>query len=217
MKLEQSFDIEAPLEEVWKALIDIERIAPCLPGANVTERDDEGAYHGEFVIKLGPTTASYRGVLRIDEIDESAHRATLHARGTDKRGQGGATATIVNTLTPTATGTHVSADTDLAITGKLARFGRPGMIQDVSNRLMREFASCLQSKLATAEPEPEPEEAEVPVEPAAVAGPAEPAAPRVSEGPPAKAPAPQAAKPIGGIGLFLGVLLDRIRRLLRRR
>src|SRR4051812_11790571 len=101
MKLEQSFEIDAPLETVWKALIDVEFVAPCLPGAAITGREDEGSYRGTFPVKLGPTTASYNGVLKIDEIDESAHRATLHARGTDKRGQGGATATIVNTLSPT--------------------------------------------------------------------------------------------------------------------
>src|SRR3712207_100436 len=98
MKLEQSFEVQAPIDEVWAALIDLERVAPCLPGAAITERDADGTYHGTFQVKLGPTTASYRGTVRIEDADESARRATMKARGSDKRGQGGASATIVNTL-----------------------------------------------------------------------------------------------------------------------
>src|SRR3954454_5898300 len=97
--MEQSFEVDAPIDEVWQALIDIERVAPCLPGADITEKTDDGSYKGTFTVRLGPTTASYNGVLKIQEADEAAHRAVLNARGTDKRGQGGATATIVNTLT----------------------------------------------------------------------------------------------------------------------
>ena len=147
MKLEQSFEVKAPIDRVWSVLIDLEQVAPCLPGAAITERDDEGTYHGTFQVKLGPTTASYRGQIRLLEVDESTHTATLKAHGSDKRGQGGANATIVNTLVETADGTRVEAVTDLTITGRLARFGRGGMIQDVSNRLMRDFADCLQKGL----------------------------------------------------------------------
>ena len=96
MKLEQSFDVAAPLDVVWRALNDLERVAPCLPGATITGHDDDGTYHGEFKVKLGPTTAAYRGTIKITDSDESTHTATLAAKGSDKRGQGGATATIVN-------------------------------------------------------------------------------------------------------------------------
>src|SRR4051812_47189009 len=136
MKLEQSFEIAAPVEKVWAALIDIEFVAPCLPGAQVSGRGDDGSYRGTFTVKLGPTTAVYNGTLRIDDVDEATHTATLHARGTDKRGQGGATATIVNRLETAGDGTRVVAETDFTITGKLARFGRGGMIEDISNRLL---------------------------------------------------------------------------------
>ena len=98
MKLEQSFEVAAPIDQVWHALNDLERVAPCLPGAAITDHDDDGTYHGTFQVKLGPTTASYRGTIKIESADESTHTATLKARGTDKRGQGGANATIVNTL-----------------------------------------------------------------------------------------------------------------------
>ena len=147
MRLEQAFEVQAPIEQVFEALIDLERVAPCLPGATITDRDDDGTYHGEFKVKLGPTTAAYRGTIKIESADESTHTATLKARGTDKRGQGGASATIVNRLTEQGGATQVQAETDFTITGRLARFGRGGMIEDVSNRLMRDFATCLQSRI----------------------------------------------------------------------
>jgi carbon monoxide dehydrogenase subunit G len=182
MKLEQSFDVQAPIDQVWAALIDLERVAPCLPGAAITGRDDDGTYHGTFQVKLGPTTASYRGTIAIDEADESAHRATLKARGTDKRGQGGASATIVNTLTESGGTTTVEAVTDFTITGRLAAFGRGGMIKDISNRLMRDFASCLQSRLGE---EPAPAE---PTGAAVTAGDASADTVAAAEGPPPPAP-----------------------------
>src|SRR3954471_14285937 len=152
MKLEQSFEVKAPIDTVWTALNDLERVAPCLPGAAITGHDDDGTYHGEFKVKLGPTTAAYKGTIKIENADESTHTATLAAKGTDKRGQGGANATIVNTLHEIDGGTRVDAVTDFAITGRLARFGRGGMIQDISNRLLRDFATCLATRLGEGAP-----------------------------------------------------------------
>jgi carbon monoxide dehydrogenase subunit G len=151
MKLEQSFEVGAPVEQVWEALIDLEKVAPCLPGAAITGHDDDGTYHGSFQVKLGPTSANYRGTVRIESADAAMRTATLAARGSDKRGQGGASATIVNTLHEVEGGTRVDAVTDFTITGRLASFGRGGMIKDISNRLLRDFATCLQQRLA-AEP-----------------------------------------------------------------
>jgi uncharacterized protein len=222
MKLEQSFEVQAPIDRVWAALIDLERVAPCLPGAAITGRDDDGTYHGSFQVKLGPTTANYRGTIAVDAADESAHRATLKARGTDKRGQGGASATIVNTLTEAGGATKVEAVTDFTITGRLAAFGRGGMIKDISNRLMKDFATCLQSRLAE-EPAAAPETPGVPpTEPPATAE--EPrdlhpgGGPRASapSAPPPPTPAPAPAKPVNGFSLFFGVLWERIRRLFGR-
>jgi carbon monoxide dehydrogenase subunit G len=147
MKLEQSFEVQAPLDEVWAALVDVERVAPCLPGAAVTGRNDDGTYNGTFTIKIGPTTASYTGKLEMQDIDESSHSATMHAQGSDKRGQGGATATISSKLSSSDGQTRVEVVTDYHITGRLARFGRGGMIEDISERLLREFASRLQASL----------------------------------------------------------------------
>jgi len=138
------------MERVWKALIDVEHVAPCLPGAAVTKKNDDGTYDGTFTIKIGPTTASYAGKLRMEQVDETAHSATMQANGTDKRGQGGAKATIVSSLSETAGGTRVEVNTDYHITGRLARFGRGGMIEDISQKLLREFAERLQQSLSDA-------------------------------------------------------------------
>ena len=202
MKMQQSFDVKAPIDTVWEALTDPARVAPCLPGAAITGQDEDGSYEGEFTVKLGPTTANYRGTLKITEADETLHRAVLTARGTDKRGQGGASATIVNTMETIDGGTRVLADTDFVITGRLARFGRGGMIEDISNRLLREFSECLQATLeVTAEPAPAPTgDSDAGSAPAAAQTPAEPT-----------------AKPVRGFSLLLSVLWERMKRRFGRR
>jgi uncharacterized protein len=205
MKLEHSFKVTAPLEHVWEALIDVERVAPCLPGASITEAGDDGTYRGTFSVRLGPTTASYRGELSMQEVDAAAHRAVMSAKGQDQRGQGSANATIVSTMREEGGATTVDVETDFTITGRLARFGRGGMIQDVSNRLLRDFSDCLQKTIEASEAAPDSAAAE----PAAGQDNPEPARP-VAE-PPAK------AKPVGGFSLLVRALFDRIRRAFRRR
>jgi uncharacterized protein len=223
MKLEHSFQVNAPLERVWDALIDVERVAPCLPGAEITEAGDDGIYRGTFSVKLGPTTAAYRGELSMDAVDADAHRAVMKARGQDKRGQGSANATIVSTMREAEGVTTVEVETDFTITGRLARFGRGGMIQDVSNRLLRDFSVCLQSTIEAAEPAPE---STTPVDPAArgaaaVPGSSSPAATASptpgGPGPAAPPAGPPASRPVGGFSLLFHALLDRIKRALRRR
>jgi uncharacterized protein len=220
MRMEQSFDVQAPLAQVWAALNDLERVAPCLPGAAITGHDEDGTYHGTFTVKLGPMTAAYNGTIKIEDVDEAAHRATLKARGTDKRGQGGANATIVNTLSEQDGGTRVEAVTDFTITGRLAQFGRGGMMEDVSNRLLRDFATCLATRLAEAgEPvEAVPSGAEVAAGDAAPEEVAAAATTPPSTPPPVATPPPTApaAQPLKGGSLFLSVLWERIRRLFRR-
>jgi uncharacterized protein len=148
MRLEQSFTVKAPVETVWDALTNVDRVAPCLPGATLDPSGEDGVYEGTFAVKLGPTNAAYEGTLEMASLDAESHTTTMRARGRDKRGQGSASATIVSRLAAEGEGTRVDVDTDFSITGRLARFGRGGMIQDVSNRLLREFASCLQQRLA---------------------------------------------------------------------
>jgi carbon monoxide dehydrogenase subunit G len=150
VRLEHGFEVDAPLEQVWEALIDVERVAPCLPGAEISEAGEGGSYRGTFSVRLGPTTAAYRGELSMEEVDQAAHRAVMRASGQDKRGQGSANATIVSRLHEDAGVTKVDVETDFTITGRLARFGRGGMIEDVSNRLLRDFADCLRSRIESA-------------------------------------------------------------------
>jgi uncharacterized protein len=185
-------------------------VAPCLPGATITERDAEGTYHGTFEVKLGPMTAAYRGTIRIDDVDEAARTATLKARGSDKRGQGGASATIVNRLSEHEGATRVEAATDFTITGRLASFGRGGIMQDVSDRLLRDFAMCLQSRLVGA-----PEEA-APAVPSGAEVTAGDAAPEEVAAAPAPA-APTQSEPLKGGSLFFSALWARIKRLFGRR
>jgi uncharacterized protein len=211
MKLEQSFTVTAPVEQVWAALVDVERVAPCLPGAEITGQSPDGGYEGTFTVKLGPATAAYRGSLKMESLDEAARTATMSAKGTDKRGQGGATASIVSTMRQDGDATHVEVVTDFTITGRLARFGRGGMIEDISKRLMRDFAQCLESTLG-AEPSAavaaasEPEQAEAAVasaagaaaEPPAAAAEPAPGAPSGGEEPVSAAEEPAPAAPLGG-------------------
>jgi carbon monoxide dehydrogenase subunit G len=207
MKLEQSFEVAAPLEHVWEALIDVERVAPCLPGASVTGRNADGSFTGEFKVKIGPTAASYSGTLTMEHVDGDAHTATMEAAGTDRRGQGGARATIVTSLVDAGGGrTAVSVDTDYQITGRLARFGRGGMIEEISKRLLGEFSKNLQAMVAGGEeaqataapepvsaPEPTPAPAdEVPVgDPDAAIEGAMPVAGSLAEEPATPDPAPE--------------------------
>ncbi|MGZ4272294.1 MAG: SRPBCC family protein [Solirubrobacteraceae bacterium] len=149
MKLEQSFEVAAPLDRVWAALIDVERVAPCLPGADISGRNEDGSYNGTFRVKIGPTAAAYVGKLEMEKIDDIGHTAIMQAQGTDRRGQGGAKATILSAVKEAGPGaTLVEVITEYHITGRLARFGRGGMIEDISNRLLREFAEALQELLA---------------------------------------------------------------------
>jgi uncharacterized protein len=208
MRLEQSFEVRAPLERVWETLIDVQRVAPCLPGAEIDEAVDEGTYRGSFDVRLGPATAAYRGELTLAEIDPDAHRSVLRASGRDKRGQGTAKATIVSVLSPAGDATKVDVETDFTITGRLASFGRGGMIQDISARLLRDFADCLQHTI-----ESDQAAGPVPPEPAG----AEPATPVAASPPAPPTPRPPAAKPVGGFSLLLRALLDRLRRVFARR
>jgi carbon monoxide dehydrogenase subunit G len=216
VKLEHSFQVNAPLERVWQALVDVERVAPCLPGAEITEAGEDGTYRGTFTVRLGPTTASYRGELAMEEVDDAAHRAVMRASGADKRGQGSAKARIVSTMREEGDLTTVDVETDFTITGRLARFGRGGMIQDVSNRLLRDFSECLQQTIERAEATTGEAQA------AERAGESEPVsaqpAPVTGEGrSPAAPPDREGAKPVGGLSLFIGALIDRLKRLFKRR
>ena len=148
MELKNEFRVGVPVAEAWQVLTDIERIAPCMPGAELYEIEDD-EYHGLVKVKVGPITAQYRGKAFFLDRDDSAYRATLRAEGRDNRGQGNANATITAQLTEEGDATRVQLDTDLAITGKVAQFGR-GVLSDVSVKLLNQFVQCLEQDVLTA-------------------------------------------------------------------
>ena len=148
MRLEQSFEVPVPVAQAWGVLLDLERIAPCMPGASLTSFDGT-AFTGTVKVKLGPISLSYKGNGRITEQDEAGRRIALVASGQDSRGAGGASARITAVLHDqggTATQVRVIADLDIA--GKAAQFGR-GLIADVSTKLVKQFAQCLADTIAT--------------------------------------------------------------------
>jgi len=141
MELTNEFRVAVPLEEAWAVLTDVERIAPCLPGAQLQEVEGD-QYRGIVKVKVGPITAQYKGVATFIEQDVAGHRVVLKAEGRDTRGQGNASATVTATLSPDGDDTVVKVVTDLTVTGKVAQFGR-GVLADVSGKLMGQFVDNL--------------------------------------------------------------------------
>jgi carbon monoxide dehydrogenase subunit G len=146
LQLEHSFTVPVGIDDAWKVLLDIERVAPCMPGAALeTVHGDD--FTGTVKVKLGPIALTYKGKASFVEKDEAAHRATIHAQGRDARGNGTASAKVTATLTDQSGETKVDVVTDLDITGKPAQFGR-GVMVDVGNKLIGQFADCLAGKLS---------------------------------------------------------------------
>jgi carbon monoxide dehydrogenase subunit G len=152
MRLENEFRVDVPVEEAWRVLLDVERIAPCMPGAQLQEVEGD-EYRGIVKVKVGPITAQYKGVARITESDDTTHRAVIRAEGRDTRGQGNASATATAVLQPDGDGTRVSIDSDVTITGKVAQFGR-GVIADVSAKLLDQFVACLERDVLSSAGDP---------------------------------------------------------------
>ena len=146
MELNNDFEVAAPVDLVWAVLTDVERIAPCLPGAQLLEIEGD-EFRGVVKIKVGPITAQYKGAASFLERDDVEHRAVLRAEGRDTRGAGNAAADITAELEATDIGTKVTVTTDLTVTGKVAQFGR-GVMADVSKKLMGQFADNLSHLIA---------------------------------------------------------------------
>jgi carbon monoxide dehydrogenase subunit G len=212
VKFENTFSVPAPAQEVWGTLMDVERIAPCMPGAQVLERLGDDAYKVGVRVKLGPISMQYRGQLAIVERDDGDRHATMHAKAKEARGQGTADATIRMRLAEQDGGSLARIETDLALSGKAAAMGQ-GVIGDVAARLVAEFAANLQQLLA-AEPGTAPQAAAAePDRPASAATPASEPAPAgaTAPGPPPEAaPASSTALPVGRIaaGVIAGRLSD---------
>ena len=161
MDFSNEFRVSLPVEPAWELFNDVERLAPCMPGAQLTEVDGDD-FHGTVKVKVGPVTVLYKGVASFEERDAANRTVRLKASGRDTRGQGNAEAHITVRLTPDGDGTRVAVDTKLSITGKVAQFGK-GVMEDISRKLLNQFVTCLEDRLAAdREPAPAPEAAPEP-------------------------------------------------------
>jgi len=203
MEFDNSFEVPLPPAQAWKLLLDIERIAPCMPGAELTEVLGNNSYKGRINVRLGPVALTFAGIVRFEEIDEANRTAKVSAQGTDAKGRGGANAASVFRLEPAGTGSKVLVHSNLTLSGAVAQYGRGvGIIQATATQLMNQFAKCLKEKLAQ----------EAPVAPAASQ--ASPPTQPVSS--PSIVPAPSAAKPISGFALIAKAIWSSIVGLFRR-
>jgi carbon monoxide dehydrogenase subunit G len=169
VRIDNEFTVSASIDRAWEVLTDLEGIAPCLPGAQLTGRDGD-VYTGTVTVKVGPVTTAYAGTASFVEQDEVTHHAVIDAKGRDSRGAGNAAAVITADLSPASgnpSQTTVTVSTDLKISGKIAQFGS-GMIQEVSRKLLGEFVDCLEAKLAAQAPVVPAEAAVVTAAPAAI-------------------------------------------------
>ena len=149
MQIEDQFRVPVSIDDAWRLLLDIERIAPCLPGAQLQEVEGD-EYRGVVKVKVGPITAQYKGAAHLEQVDDTAHTAILVAIGRDTRGQGNASAAVKLSMRADGDATVVSIDTDLAITGKVAQFGR-GVLADVSAKLLTQFVDNLERDVLAAD------------------------------------------------------------------
>ncbi len=205
MRFENRFDVDAPLETVWEAMLDVERVAPTVPGAQVLEQIGDDAYKVAIKVKVGPMSMTYNGEVEITERDAVAHRAVMKARAKESRGQGTADADVTMVLAGENGGTAATVTTEVQLSGKAATMGQ-AVLQDVSRRLVETFAGNLQAMLAGGQEEPEPEAA--PAAASAADAQAGPAPPRAAPKPPPQAPAE--ALDLGSLGG--AVLADRLKR-----
>jgi len=209
MLIENEFTVATPVDELWAFLLDVERIAPCMPGAELTEAIDERHWKGKVNVKFGPVALSFAGTVEMAERDDAAHRAVLHAKGMEQKGKGAANATVTSWLEPATDGrTTVKMTADIALTGAAAQLSR-GLLPEISKKLTQQFADCLESHVQAAQA------------PAAAVAPGEPAVEVVASGEApaegaAPAPAPVAAKHVGGIGLGLSAIWAVIKNFFRR-
>ena len=196
MEFDNAFTVPLPPRDAWKVLLDIPRIAPCMPGAELTEVVDDRTYKGKVAVRLGPVALTFAGTVKFEEIDEPGLRARAKGQGTDAKGRGGASASVEFRLEPTAEGSRVLVHTDLALSGAVAQYGRgAGMIKDTAQHLIGQFAECLRRKVA---------------ESGIAAGPSAGSTSSLADAP---SSSPSVAKPISGFSLMLRVLWQAVVRL----
>jgi uncharacterized protein len=216
MEFDNSFDVPLSPEQSWSVLMDIPRIAPCMPGAELTEIVDPQHFKGKISVRLGPVALAFAGRVEIDSIDELGHSARVKAQGSDAKGRGAANATATFHIEPSAEGSRVMIHTDLMLSGAVAQYGRGvGMIQATAAQIIGQFAGNLRKQLAQQPPAPKAPAPAAPSAEAAVPQPAasQPAAAQrvlTPAAPAQAAPPPPAAKPISGFSLIARVIWQQI-------
>ena len=159
MEFDNTLEVPLPPAEAWKVLLDIERIAACIPGAELTEVVDDRTYKGRVAIRLGPVALSLVGHAKFDDIDPAQHRARVKAHGSDPKGRGASDSVIDFRLEPADAGTRVLIHTDVRLSGSIAQYGRgSGMIQSFAQQLVTQFGECLKKQLAASTPAAAPVE-----------------------------------------------------------
>jgi uncharacterized protein len=153
MEFDNSFDVPLPPDQAWKTLMDIESIAPCMPGAELTEIVDDKTFKGKVSVRLGPVALTFQGTASFEDVDDVAHTASVKAQGADAKGRGGANANVAFHLEPADSGSTVKIHTDLQLSGSVAQYGRgAGMIQDVAGQIIGQFAKNLSAKIEADQP-----------------------------------------------------------------
>jgi uncharacterized protein len=203
MQIQNSFAVPVEPATAWRLLLDVPRMARCMPGATLTDARADRSYAGNVVVKLGPVRLAFAGEARITELDEAGRRAKVEAKGSDTKGRGSAQAKLDFVLVPDAGGTRVDVTTDLQLTGSVAQYGRgAGLIKEVANQLVGEFAGNLARDIAASEPPAAPAEAGAPVGETPVPSPAQ---------------AVPAAAPVSGLSILFkalrGMIGDWLKRL----
>jgi carbon monoxide dehydrogenase subunit G len=151
MRIENSFDVPISVDRAWGLFTDVERIVPCMPGAELTEVVDDDTYKGRAHVKLGPIKLSFEGIACFEEQDEAQHKVRIRLTGRDAGGRGTAQAIITSELAGHNGFTRVNVTTDLQLSGAVAQYGRQGIVEDVSSQLVGQFSECLRTTLAEGE------------------------------------------------------------------
>jgi uncharacterized protein len=193
MLIENEFQVQAPIDHLWSYLLDVEKVAPCAPGAELTEVVDDRNWKGKIVMKLGPISLSFAGTVTMEERDDVAHRVVLKAAGMEQRGKGAAHANVTSWLEPGEGVTTVKMQADITLTGAVAQLSR-GLLPDVSKKLTQQFAECLHASMLAQEDATAHGESSAPVTRPTVA----------------------AAKPVGGIRLGLWAIFSALGRVFSR-
>jgi carbon monoxide dehydrogenase subunit G len=191
MLIQNEFTVAAPVDFLWSYLLDVEKIAPCMPGAELTEIVDDHNWKGKLNAKFGPVSMSFAGTVTIESRDDEAHRVVLSAKGMEQKGKGAANAKVTSWLQPGPTDgvTTVKMEADITLTGAAAQLSR-GLLPEISKKLTQNFADCLQESMAAEQTTRE----------------GDAAAAASAEGAAAAPVKPVAAKPVGGIGLGIAAI-----------